>query len=105
MAGKRRVVADISFGPYFTKPNAVGSSSAASGVIIDIFPSSGSAMDYAVGGGVQTTATGRDGIARLIFNQIVPTNNYFYYRASFPPGLYDTDRPGFAMEIIDILKI
>jgi hypothetical protein len=103
MQGDIQVNTVITFGPYPTKPNAAGYSTAASGVLIEVFPGSGSVTNP--GPIVYSLYTNVSGEATLNFNQIVNPSIGWVARITYPTGVYDPTQPNLQLRYLASLRL
>jgi hypothetical protein len=81
----------LSFGPYTTTMSNTFSSAVVSGVVIDIYDSSGAVPSG--GGGAYTATTDNTGLAYINFGGSFTTN--WLIRATYPIGAWDSTKPTF----------
>jgi len=80
----------MKLGPYHSKPNLSGVSSAVSGVILDLYTGS----PPAVGSGAITATTNLSGFAFVTFDPGT-TRTPWYLRATYPAGTWDTEQSSY----------
>jgi hypothetical protein len=103
MQGERNIAVPITFGPYPSKPIGTGASIAVSGVVVQVFPGSGSI--FSPGSIIYTATTGVDGRATINFNQdSVPTVGWVAV-VTYPAGAYDPSRPTFSLTFLQELRL
>ena len=103
MQGDTQVSTTITFGPYPSKPDARGYSTAVSGVLIEVFPGSGSVTNP--GPIVYSTYTNVAGEASISFNQVVNPLIGWVARVTYPMGAYDPTQPNFQLRFIEQLRL
>lgn len=103
MQGDIQVNTVITFGPYPSKPLDTGASVAVSGVLIEVFPGTGSVANP--GPIIYSVYTNVAGEASITFNQLVDPEIGWVARITYPPGAYDPTQPNFQLRYIEPLRL
>ena len=103
MQGDIQIATPITFGPYPSKPNAAGYSTAVSGVLIEVVPGSGSLANP--GPIIYSVTTNVAGEASINFNQLVSPEIGWVAIITYPVGAYDPTQPNFQLKYIEPLRV
>lgn len=103
MQGERIVGLPIVFGPYHTRPNGALQSAAVSGVIVQVFPGSGSVDN--TGPVIYEAGTGEDGRAAINFRENVIPNIGWVAKVIYPVGAFDSALPNYQLIFLEELRL